>query len=176
MKIINKTKKVSEGGESLLLSIFIELFLSMSIIAIGWFLIGYYTHFEFLQTGYQDWIYQAFRVQSIERYGITSWEHVWTNGLNHWRAYQYIPSELVYVVVKVFHLSITKAMLWVSAISYIFIRIMLYGVMRILGIRRVFAFFCNSSFICICSAVDRYKRFLNLYRYDYYSIIYLLVD
>ncbi|MBP9820475.1 hypothetical protein KBC79_07120, partial [Candidatus Woesebacteria bacterium] len=67
-----------------------DLIALLTILAVGWFLIGWYWGFEFLATGYQDWIYHAFRIKSIAEHGVPSWTHTWSNGLNMWRAYQYV--------------------------------------------------------------------------------------
>lgn len=111
------------------------------IIAVGWFLIGYYTRYEYLDTGYQDWIYHAFRIQDIVQYGIASWDHIWAGGLNHWRSFQYIEHLAAIVVVKYFGVSIPAAMMWLTASVYILIRILTYCILRSLGVGRVFSFF-----------------------------------
>lgn len=116
-----------------------DLFIYLAIIGVGWFLIGYYVDFNFLVTGYQDWIYQAFRVKSLQAYGIASWDHVWSNGINHWRAYQYIPHYLISWTTILTGLTITQAMLWWSVVIFIGLRVMLYMILRFLGIRRLFA-------------------------------------
>lgn len=121
--------------------ILIEISLLAVIVAVGWFLIGYYTKYEFLGTGYQDWIYHAFRVRDIMQYGIASWDHVWSNGINHWRAYQYVEHMLVICIVKLAGFSITHAMLWLSTAIFIAIRVFIYLMLRYLGISRLFSFF-----------------------------------
>lgn len=118
-----------------------EISLVAIIIAVGWFLIGYYTQYEFLATGYQDWIYHAFRVRDIAQYGIASWDHIWGNGINHWRAFQYVEHMLTFWVTQLTGWSITHAMLWISVIVFIAIRVLMYGVLRYLGVSRLFSFF-----------------------------------
>jgi hypothetical protein len=118
-----------------------EAALVMIIISIGWFLIGYYTQYEFLETGYHDWIYHAFRVRDIAQYGIASWDHVWSNGINHWRAFQYVEHVLIFLLTKLTGLSITRAMIWLSVIVFISLRVLIYGSLRYLGVSRLFSFF-----------------------------------
>ncbi len=112
------------------------LFVS-AIVGFGWFLIGYYTQFEFLKSGYQDWIYHAFRVKDVAEFGVSSWDHIWANGINHWRAFQYIEHILAAFVVKATGLSITKAMAWIIVIAFIGVRVISYLTLRWLGIGRL---------------------------------------
>lgn len=105
------------------------------LLGIGWFLIGFYAHFEYLATGYQDWIYHAFRIRSIlEHGGIVSWDHIWSNGINYWRAYQYLPHLFVIGVMSVFHLTIGKAMLLTSIAVFLLLRVVLYALLRSFGV------------------------------------------
>lgn len=112
-----------------------------SVVAVGWFLIGYYARYEFLETGYQDWAYHAFRIKDIARYGIASWDHVWANGINHWRAFQYAPHVVTLWISQLTGLSITSAMMWVSVIVFIGLRVFMYGAFRLIGIGPLFSVF-----------------------------------
>lgn len=132
-----EAKKSSSSFGGLL----IEIFLLAAIVSVGWFLIGYYTKYEFLETGYQDWIYHAFRVRDVIQYGIASWDHVWSNGINHWRAFQYVMHVTVFFIVKLTSLSITHAILWLSVIIFISIRVFVYLILRYLGVNRLVSFF-----------------------------------
>lgn len=106
------------------------------ILAFCWFLIGYYTRFEFLSTGYQDWMYHAFRMKDIELHGITSWNNIWSNGINIWRGYQYTPHFITLAVKQIFHVSITKAMIYVEVFLLLFSQASLYIILRKEHIRR----------------------------------------
>ncbi len=122
-------------------NLLIDLTLLGIIMSVCWFLIGYYLQGEFLATNYPDWIYHAWRVKIISLYGgIPSWDHVWSNGLNHWVAYQYIQHYIILAFVKVFHISITKAMLLVTVIVFVAIRVLMYVFLRLLNIRAIIAF------------------------------------
>ncbi|TXH00998.1 MAG: hypothetical protein E6P95_02655 [Candidatus Moraniibacteriota bacterium] len=114
-----------------------DAFFVSAIVGFGWFLIGYYTQFEFLKSGYQDWIYHAFRVKDVAEFGVSSWDHIWANGINHWRAFQYIEHILAAFVVKITGLSITKAMAWIIVIAFIGVRVISYLTLRWLGIGRL---------------------------------------
>ncbi|MDP1833924.1 MAG: hypothetical protein Q8L11_03255 [Candidatus Moranbacteria bacterium] len=138
MQQLIKNKNISRIAAYLWL-VLGEMSTLAAIIAVGWFLIGYYAHFEFLQTGYQDWIYHAFRVQDISQFGIASWDHIWSGGINHWRAFQYIEHMLTYGVVNLTGMSITHAMLWISIVVFIALRVFMYGVLRYLKISRLFS-------------------------------------
>lgn len=139
--------------------LFGELFALTGIIAVGWFLIGYYTKFEFLQTGYQDWIYNAFRIRDISQFGISSWDHIWGNGINHWRAFQYVSYVAVFLIVKITGLSITKAMLWLSAVIFVLVRVLVYGVLRVVHVGRVASFFAVIASYAISQQWTALKEF-----------------
>lgn len=145
--------------------LFGELFALTGIIAVGWFLIGYYTKAEFLQTGYPDWMYHAFRIRDIQQYGVASWDHIWNNGLNHWRAYQYIQHYLVYGVVLLSGWSITHAMLWVTVVVFILLRILTYVILRVLGVNRllsVFAVIVSYDFAQQYGVISDFSVFIGL--------------
>lgn len=116
-----------------------DIFFVLGIALVGWFLIGYYTGFKFLYTGYEDWIYHAFRVQSLSLHGIPSWDHVWANGINHWRLYQYIQHFFVLGVVKLTGFSITTVFIYTLVSLYIGFRIAIYLSLRLLGVNYLFS-------------------------------------
>ncbi len=108
---------------------------------VGWLLIGFYSEGEYLQTSYQDWIYHAWRIKTLTLYHkMPSWGHIWSNGINHWRAYQYLQHWLVFLVVQLFHISITKAMLLITITVFIGLRIFIYLFLRIISIQPIIAF------------------------------------
>ncbi len=107
----------------------------------GFFLIGFYLDSSYLLTGYQDWIYHAFRAKSIAEYGLVSWDHIWSNGLNHWRGYPFGVHYLVLAVGFLFSLDVPRSMMLLTVIVFIAIRIAMYAVLRLLNIRPFYAFF-----------------------------------
>ncbi len=118
-----------------------EMMFLFLIYTTGWFLIGYYLEGEFLSTNYQDWIYHAWRIDTLQEHQmITSWDHQWTSGINHWRSYQYIQHVLVLGVVQLTGLSITKAMILLTVVIYIGIRFLIYGVLRSFGVGALASF------------------------------------
>ncbi len=117
-------------------------FALLSIVAFtGWFLIGYYLQGEYLATYYPDWIYHAWRIKTLILYkSIPSWDYIWSNGLNHWAAYQYLQHTAVFILVKLFHVSITKGMLISTVFVFIFLRVLMYIFLRLLNVRAIIAF------------------------------------
>ncbi len=105
----------------------------------GWYLIGYYAAFNYLYTGYEDWIYHAFRVKSLQDHGMVSWDHVWSNGISYWKLYQYVAHLLILAIVKLTSLPITKVLLLSLVGLYIGLRVTLYFILRSLGVQRIFA-------------------------------------
>lgn len=104
------------------------------IVLVGWFLIGYYLNYNYLATGYQDWIYHAFRIKSIQEWGIVSWDHKWANGINYWRSYQYIPHLLTLYTAKFLNIGITNAMILWGIIVYLYLRITGYLLLRYMNV------------------------------------------
>lgn len=94
------------------------------------FLMNSSLRFQYLATGYQDWIYHAFRIERILSVGITSWDHIWSNGVNYWKVYQYVPHLLTAGLVTISHDSVTHGMIVMSWLlilvsmisSYLFLR------------------------------------------------------
>lgn len=117
-------------GEGLMLAL---------IIGTGWYLIGYYAAFNYLYTGYEDWIYHAFRVKSLEEHGLVAWDHIWSNGINYWKLYQYVPHYLILGVVALTGLPITKVLLFSLIGLYIGFRVAIYAILRFLGVSRLWA-------------------------------------
>lgn len=133
------------------------------LLATGWLLIGWYADFEYLATGYQDWIYHSFRIRSILEQGIVSWDHIWSNGINYWRAYQYLPHVAVIGIMAVFKLTIGNAMLVASVAVFLIIRIALYALLRGLGVSPLVALLaamCTYLFPQQWVALKDYSMFL----------------
>lgn len=157
---VSRENEIKKTPSSLVVFVVAELLSLAAIVAVGWFLIGYYTQFEFLQTGYQDWIYNAFRIRDVSQFGIASWDHIWGNGINHWRAFQYVSYVVVFLVVKLTGFSITHAMMWVSAVVFIALRIFLYGILRKLGINRLASIFAVIASYAVSQQWVSLKDFL----------------
>lgn len=159
-----------------LLSKVIDLLLIISVVVFGWFLIGYYTQYQFLDTGYQDWIYHGFRIQSIERHGISSWDPIWANGLNHWKNYQYLPHLLTLGIKQQLHISATQAMLYVTAGIFIFYLSSMYVLLRALTHRRLAVLLAIS--IGLTSAVtwnyiENFSVFFSFIVFPYYVFAWI---
>lgn len=116
-----------------------DLILAGAIGFLGWLLIGYYLDYRFLYTGYEDWIYHAFRVQSLELHGMPSWDHVWSNGINYWHLYQYLQHHFVFWIVAVTGLPITTVFIWTLVTLYIGLRLAIYFSLRLFGVNQLFA-------------------------------------
>ena len=106
---------------------------------VGWYLVGYYAAFNYLYTGYEDWIYHAFRVKSLQDHGLVAWDHIWSNGIGYWKLYQYVAHYIMLGAVELTGLPITKVLLLSLVVLYIGLRVVLYLTLRLLGVRRVFS-------------------------------------
>lgn len=106
----------------------------LCIILVGLVLTSFLTTGDTLYSGYQDWTYHAFRVRRILEFGISSWDHVWANGLNLWRGYQFIPHLIPAAIASISSLSVTQSMVITMLVSMVVSRISLYLSMRALKI------------------------------------------
>lgn len=154
----------------------LDSFFLAIIIGVGWFLIGYYLEGDYLMTGYQDWIYHTFRAQSLERYeGMPSWDHIWSNGINHWRSYQYIQHWIVLSFSKVFDISFPQAMLLVMVSIFIGLRFLMYIVMRLLHVRPIVAFFSTIASYAFAQqwiAISDFSIFIALIIVPFYFFLW----
>jgi len=107
-----------------------NLFALAIVVGFCWLLLGYVLKGNIFRTGYADWLIQAFRVKTIAENGLVSWTHIWSNGINIWRTYQFIPHVLTAEIVKLTSLSITQAMVILTFIQFILLRLFIFGVVK----------------------------------------------
>jgi hypothetical protein len=155
----------------------IDLVALLVIFIFGAFLIGYYSRYDFLNTGYSDWMFHAFRVKSLVQHGFISWDHIWSNGLNHWRGYQFIPHLFAVLLASIFSLGPSRAMMLAVTIVFIISRIFMYLAMRKLGIGQLMAFFAtilSYAFIQQWIAVKDYSIFIGLLFWPLYMFLWVM--
>lgn len=140
--IESATPKPTVSGEWHVLvgSILLDVVVVAVVASVGWYLVGYYAAFNYLYTGYEDWIYHAFRVKSLQEHGLVAWDHIWSNGINYWKLYQYVPHYLMLGIVALTGLPITKVLLLSLVALYIGLRVALYALLRFVGVSRFWAF------------------------------------
>lgn len=107
------------------------------------FLISFYLKAEALNTNYPDWIVHAFRVESLKDFGLSSWTHTWANGISLWKAYQFIPHLITLSVLEIFNVSASRAMVITTIGLFIFLRLQIYFVIRLLKFSPFTAFVCS---------------------------------
>lgn len=107
------------------------------------FLISFYFGASTLDTHYPDWMVHAFRIKELKEHGLASWTHTWANGISLWRSYQFIPHYLTVLLVNSLHVSITRAMVIMTILCFIFLRISIYVVLRLLHFPPITAFVCS---------------------------------
>ncbi len=120
-----------------LLSFFFDVLVIAGLVGFALFLVRHLAHFEYLFAGYQDLMYHAYKIKSIALYGIPSWDHIWSNGINHWKLYQYIPHVLTLGIAMLFHVSITKAMSFAIITLFVFLQVSVYVCLRFLRVSRL---------------------------------------
>ena len=120
-------------------STLIDSFICCLLALFSWFIFSSSLQFQYFNTGYQDWMSHAFRIREVSQYGITSWTHSWSNGLNFWKMYQYIPHFLTYFIQRVTGGSITHSMIVITWLILLVFMTTSYAVLRFLRIGRLAA-------------------------------------
>lgn len=140
---------MNNQSDNSFLSYIKDIWAIIAIIGFGWFLIGYYWQFQYLNTTYPDWMFHAFRIQSLSMHGFVSWDHIWSSGIHYWYGYQYLPHLLALLVSRVFSLTVTQGMIWLTIFVFITSRVSMYLVMRSFKIPcfiAMFATLCSFAF------------------------------
>lgn len=95
-------------------------------------IISFYFPAENLNVSYPDWMVQAFRIQELNLHGMTSWTHTWSNGIQLWRSYQFLPQWFTLGIANLFAVDIPRAMVLVVIGQFIALRVVTYIVARLL--------------------------------------------
>lgn len=111
-----------------------------AIASIALFLISFYFNANFIDTGYPDWLIQAFRIRMLEEYGPISWTHAWSNGINIWQSYQFIPHLLTVFASNLLSSDTTRTMVIMTIGVFVIVRIEIYLALRIIGLSPYAAF------------------------------------
>jgi|GEM_PF-468497 len=151
--------------------------ITLLIAFVGWYLIGYYAAFNYLYTGYEDWIYHAFRVKSLQDHGMVAWDHIWSNGINYWKLYQYVAHILILAVVNLTGLPITKVLLLSLVGLYIGLRVALYFILRLLGVQRIFALLpviTSYTIVQEWGSMQDYSIYVAFIAFPLYLILWIL--
>ncbi len=127
------------SGKSFLIDLACIILLTITSLS----LIFFYISGEILQTGYPDWLVHAFRVKQLQLYGLSSWDHTWSNGVSIWRSYQFVPHYITLYFSEIFNVSITRAMVLLTIIQFILLRLFIYLSLRALKIPAIPAFLCT---------------------------------
>lgn len=112
------------------------------LLVLSLFLISFYFGATALNTNYPDWIVHAFRVKQFESYGLASWTHSWANGISLWKSYQFLPHAMTVGVMHLFNLPATQAMVVLTSILFVFIRLSMYVFLRLLQFSPLTSFIC----------------------------------
>lgn len=112
------------------------------LIALSLFLISFYFNATALNTNYPDWIVHAFRVKSFEEFGLASWTHTWSNGISLWKSYQFFPHAITAAVMNLFNLPTTQAMVLLTSVLFVLLRVFVYVFLRFLHFSPFTAFIC----------------------------------
>lgn len=120
-----------------------DIFFVSLLIFVSLILINFYFSGSLLNTGYSDWLAQAFKVKQLETYGLQPWTHSWANGVNIWRAYQFIPHIITLLFSQFFNVSITRAMVLLTITQFVLLRIFIYFALRYLKVSPIASFLCS---------------------------------
>lgn len=121
----------------------LDISLIIILAAISLFLISPYLNAQYIHIDYPDWIVHAFRAKILQEYGLTSWTHIWSNGISIWKAYQFIPHYLTLAVINIFHVSVTRAMVMLVIGLYVAFRLLIYATLRLIGFNPATSFIAS---------------------------------
>jgi hypothetical protein len=117
-----------------------DLVLVAAIVMLSLLLSGFLLTGQYLDTTYPDWMYHAFRALSLQRYGLTSWDSLWENGISYLAS---LPNDTgcrnTVATSWLFHVSITKAMIILTAVLYTGTHVGMYWAVRAYGRSRLAA-------------------------------------
>jgi hypothetical protein len=91
---------------------------------------SFYFSAQFINTNYPDWMYHAFRAQSLMQHGLVSWDYAWDNGLSYWRGYQIVPGLITAGFALLFHVSAARAMVILTIVLFTLFHVLLYCCLR----------------------------------------------
>ena len=149
------------------------LFISiLTIISLA--LIAFYFDAQFLETGYADWVVQAFRIKLLQENGLISWVHTWSNGISIWRTYQFMPHVITLAFANIFHLEIARAMIVMTIVQFVALRILIYFSLRILKFSPLTAFVCAILSFAIGQYWSGVGDYSLLFAFTFFPCIILL--
>ncbi len=119
---------------------FKDIFFLIILIGLSLYAISHFINANYLEVGYSDWVAQAYRIKALDDFGFSSWVHTWSNGISLWRSYQFIPHFLTLGLANILHVEITRAMIIMTIILFVLLRINMYVVLRLLHFRSLTAF------------------------------------
>lgn len=108
------------------LSVRTDLLAILLLTGVAWIAGGYLAGGNYWDTGYQDWIYNAFRTKSLLLHGLTSWDHIWSQGLSYWRAYQPLPSYITGGLSLLLNEPINRTMVIAGTACFVLMRLFIY--------------------------------------------------
>lgn len=106
-------------------------------------LVSFYSNANYINTGYNDWLVQAFRIKLLKEYGFTSWTHFWSNGINIWQSYQPIPHFFTLIISNLLHINITYSMILITITIFILVRLLIYLILRASNFSPFVSFACS---------------------------------
>jgi hypothetical protein len=83
-----------------------------------------------INTNYPDWMYHAFRAQSIMQHGLLSWDNIWDNGISYWRGYQVLPALITAAIAKLSDVSAPRAMVLLTIGLFAAFHVLVYVCIR----------------------------------------------
>lgn len=99
---------------------------------------------------------------------------MWSNGISLWKTYQFVPHALTLLVAKVFGLTITRAMVVMTIALFVFLRLSIYIVLRLLHFSPMTAFICAILSFDISQYWEGVSEFSLLFGFTFFPIILFL--
>jgi len=144
------------------------------IIFFGLFLGFRFFTYEYLSTGYPDWIYQAYRIKSMQNYGFLSWSNDWVGGFPIWQAYQFIPHLISAIISNLSGWSVTKTMMVLTGCLFLLLRLFVYFTIRKSGFSAEASLFSSLLSYTILGYFRPVSDFSFLWGVSFFPLVFYL--
>jgi len=155
-------------------TILIDILFSALIVIVSLALISFYFPAQNLNVTYPDWMIQAFRIKTLELFGPISWTHMWSNGIDMWKSYQFVPHLITLGIVKLFNVDVPRAMVLMVIGQFVLLRVVVYVVARLLKFSPFTALFASLITLSIAYFWKAVGDYSLLFSFTFFPVILYL--
>jgi hypothetical protein len=117
---------------------------------------------------------QAFRIKTLDLYGPIPWIHTWSNGIDLWKSYQFVPHFITLGISKLFAVDIPRAMVIAVIGQFVLLRLIVYVVARLLKFSPITALFASLATFSIAYFWKAVGDYSLLFAFTFFPIMLFL--